>query len=207
MDISHLLLYCLAAYLIGSIPYAFLISRAFHLPDPRQYGSKNPGATNVLRTGNRLAALLVLGGDLSKGWTAVWAIKSFKTLVPITTGLSTPNNLCIAGAMVSVIVGHVYPIFYKFSGGKGVATSLGALLGVDGILGSTACVLWVVIVYLTGYSSVASLTTAVASCFLSFFIIASNEIHWALVFVTILLFWRHSENIKKILKGAENSVK
>src|SRR6185369_8746300 len=142
-------LFTLAAYLLGSIPFAIVVSRALRLADPRTYGSKNIGATNVLRSGNRLAALLTLAGDAGKGWLAV-----------ILARVLGANDELIALVALAVFVGHVFPVWLKFRGGKGVATAAGVLIAIDWRLGLAVLVVWLTVAVVTRYSSLAAIVAA-----------------------------------------------
>ena len=152
------LLFIIAAYLIGSVSFAVVVSKLFKLSDPRTYGSKNPGATNVLRSGNKLAAVLTLIGDGAKGWLAVWLVQ---TCGP-EYGVSAHG---VALVPLAVFIGHLWPIFFRFVGGKGVATALGVLLGINGWLGLATLVTWLVVAYAFRYSSLAALVTAIFAPF------------------------------------------
>ena len=146
------------AYLLGSISFAVLVSKIFRLADPRTYGSKNPGATNVLRSGNKLAAVLTLIGDCAKGWLAVWSALQLDEQFAL-------GEAGIALIALAVFLGHLWPVFLRFAGGKGVATALGVLLGLNPILGLATLVTWMVIAYAFRYSSLAALVSAVFAPF------------------------------------------
>src|SRR3954465_4948589 len=148
----------LAAYCIGSVSFAIVVSRLMRLPDPRGYGSKNPGATNVLRTGERAAAVLTLRGDAGKGWLAVWL------------AWQLGGDAQAAAAGLAVFLGHLYPVFHRFHGGKGVATPAGALFGLGARLGRAVLVCWIVVAVLFRYSSLASLAAAASAPFLGWFL-------------------------------------
>ncbi len=186
----------LVAYLIGSISFAVVASRAFALPDPRTYGSGNPGATNVLRTGKKAAAAMTLIGDGVKGWVAVVLARQ---LAP-----ADALELTVAIAGVAVVIGHMYPVFFRFQGGKGVATALGVLAGFSGYLALGTAATWLVIVAFFRISSLAALIAAVFAPF--FTVILFNAQHPYFVAVTIisvLLIWRHKTNIRNLLTGTE----
>jgi glycerol-3-phosphate acyltransferase PlsY len=186
----------LIAYLIGSVSFAVLVSRVMKLPDPRTYGSSNPGATNVLRTGRRSAAALTLIGDCAKGWFAVFLAGKFFTT-------DVPAAETIALAAVAVVVGHMYPLFHRFQGGKGVATALGVLLGLNLWLGADTVATWAIIALFFRISSLAALLaalSAVCSCFLLY---GLHPYTAATVVIALLLFWRHKSNIKNLLAGSE----
>ena len=190
------LLFIVAAYLIGSVSFAVVVSRAFGLSDPRTYGSKNPGATNVLRSGNKGAAILTLVGDCAKGWFAVWLALYFGPQY----GLSDAG---IALTALAVFLGHLWPVFFRFVGGKGVATALGVLLGVNPWLGLATLVTWVVIAYAFRYSSLAALVAAVFAPFYYGLLFGFNPMLAAIAVMSCLLLWRHAANIGNLLAGKE----
>lgn len=189
-------LIALAAYCLGSISFAVLVSRLMGLPDPRSYGSKNPGATNVLRTGNRLAAALTLLGDAAKGALAVG-------LTVLYTGESTVSgyDAPIAGAMA--FLGHLYPAFHGFTGGKGVATAAGVLLALNPWLGLATLATFGIIVAFFRMISLASIIAAFFSVFYAFFLFGVAPITPVVGAIALLLIWRHRENIVRIARGAE----
>lgn len=189
-------LIALAAYCLGSVSFAVLVSRLMGLPDPRSYGSKNPGATNVLRTGNKLAAALTLIGDAGKGALAVG-------LTVLYTGESTiaGYDAPIAGAMA--FLGHLYPAFHGFKGGKGVATAAGVLLALNPWLGLATLVTFGIIVAFFRMISLASVIAAFFSVFYAFFLFGAAPIVPTVAAIALLLVWRHRENIARILRGAE----
>ena len=189
----------LAAYLIGSVSFAVITSRVFHLPDPRTYGSGNPGATNVLRSGNKAAAVLTLLGDAFKGWCAVWLAQRF---APVG---ATELTMALAGALS--VIGHMYPVFHGLQGGKGVATALGALLGFSGHLGLGAITTWLIIAVFFRMSSFASITSAVFAVFTTWMLFGFAHPFFASVaLVAVLLIYRHRQNIKNILAGTERKL-
>ncbi|MCD0504847.1 glycerol-3-phosphate 1-O-acyltransferase PlsY [Bordetella petrii] len=190
------------AYLIGSIPFAVVVSKLMGLKDPRSYGSKNPGATNVLRTGNKAAAALTLLGDAAKGWFALWLAQA---LAP---GLSW-NVYALAA--LAVFLGHLYPVFLGFKGGKGVATALGILLAIDPWLALATVATWVIIAVFSRYSSLAAL---VAAFFAPVYYLFGSGVAWyaqapvavALAIIGVLLFYRHRANISRLLAGTESRI-
>ncbi|MEM7400703.1 MAG: glycerol-3-phosphate 1-O-acyltransferase PlsY [Pseudomonadota bacterium] len=191
------------AYLLGSINSAIIISKAFSLPDPRSLGSGNPGATNVLRTGNKAAAVITLLGDLLKGLIPVLAVEIF-----------TANTFLVSATGVAALLGHMYPIYYGFKGGKGVATTLGVLIGFDWFLAVTWVVLWLVVALLFRYSSLAALIATSVTLLVSWLTMNdwlgySDNNHFiviAIAIMTLFVFWRHCENIKKIIAGTESRI-
>jgi glycerol-3-phosphate acyltransferase PlsY len=187
------------AYLVGSISFAVVVSRLFRLPDPRSYGSGNPGATNVLRTGNKAAAALTLVGDGVKGWFAVWLAARL--------GASWGDaSLATAGAALAVLLGHVFPVFHRFVGGKGVATAAGVALALSWQLGLLLAGIWLVVALLFRMASLASLAAAVAAPPLGLYILGNWPEAWALFPIAALLIWRHRVNIRKILAGEERKI-
>lgn len=192
----------LVAYLIGSLSFAVLVSRAMGLRDPRTFGSKNPGATNVLRSGSKAAAVVTLLLDAAKGWLPVALVQWFGA--PYGLGDGT-----VALVGLAAFLGHLYPVFFGFAGGKGVATALGVLVGVHWGLGLAAAATWVLIAFFFRYSSLASLAAAV---FAPLYYLFGNGVAWAVdaqVAVAItamagLLMWRHAENISRLVKGTES---
>jgi len=189
----------LASYLLGSIPFAVLISRALGLPDPRGFGSGNPGATNVLRTGNRLAAGLTLLGDAGKGAAAVLACGALGPFLSL-----PPAVPAWAGA--AAFAGHLYPVFLRFRGGKGVATFLGTLLALVPLVGVATCVLWLIVAALFRYSSLASIFCALAACLALWRIPSPAGAALAVALMSALLVWRHRRNIAQLLSGTESKI-
>jgi glycerol-3-phosphate acyltransferase PlsY len=193
-----LLIVVITAYLIGSVSFAVVVSRAFRLPDPREYGSGNPGATNVLRSGRKLAAVLTLLGDSIKGWLAVFVAGQW---------IVDSTAMAMALAAVAVILGHMYPLFHGFKGGKGVATALGVLLALSPYLGLGVLATWITIAVFFRYSSLAALISALFAVF--FALILFNPTHpffFAVVVIASLLIWRHRSNIRNLLEGKESKL-
>jgi len=187
------------AYLVGSISFAVLVSKLFGLPDPHSYGSGNPGATNVLRTGNKAAAALTLAGDGLKGFVAVWLAHRL--------GASWGDaSLTTAGAALAVFLGHVYPIFHRFAGGKGVSTAAGVAFALAVPLGIALLGVWLAFALLFRIASLASLAAAVAAPPLGLYFIGNGPEAWALFPIALLLIWRHRENIRKLLAGQERKI-
>ena len=185
-----------AAYLIGSISFAVITSHLFGLADPRSYGSKNPGATNVLRSGNKAAALVTLFGDGAKGWLAVWLASHYAQDLGV-------GDLAVALVALGVFLGHLWPVFFRFIGGKGVATALGVLIGLNGILGLATMVTWLVIAYAFRYSSFASLMAALFAPFYYGLLFGVDEKLLAVAAMCVLLIYRHRQNITNLLAGKE----
>ncbi|MGF6775624.1 glycerol-3-phosphate 1-O-acyltransferase PlsY [Paraburkholderia sp. GAS334] len=187
------------AYLIGSVSFAVIVSHAMGLADPRSYGSKNPGATNVLRSGNKLAAILTLLGDAFKGWLAVWLTSHFGPRY----GLDDP---AIGLAAIAVFLGHLYPVFFRFKGGKGVATAAGVLLAIHPVLGIATALTWLIIAFFSRYSSLAALVAAVFAPLFDVFLFGANIVALAVLAMSALLIWRHRANIAKLLAGQESRI-
>ena len=187
------------AYLLGSLSFAVVVSRVMGLADPRTYGSKNPGATNVLRTGNKAAAILTLLGDAAKGWLAVWLAVRFGPRFGI-------GELGVAAVAVAVFVGHLYPVFFGFKGGKGVATAAGVVLALNPWLALATGLTWVIIAGFFRYSSLASITSAVFAAFYSAFGWGFDERFLALVVIGGLIVYRHRANISNLLAGKERRI-
>ena len=188
-------LYALGGYLAGSIPFAVIVSRLLSLPDPRTYGSKNIGATNVLRSGNRIAALLTLAGDAAKGWGAV--------LVAAALGASV-DMLALVG--LAAFLGHVFPVWLGFRGGKGVATAAGVLIALDWRLGVAVIAVWLVVVVASRYASLASIAAALAAPLAAWALDGTGPVLYAVVAMAVLLLERHRPNIGKLLRGEESRV-
>jgi glycerol-3-phosphate acyltransferase PlsY len=187
----------LAAYLIGSVSFAVWVSRAFALPDPRSYGSGNPGATNVLRTGRKIAAVLTLVGDAGKGWLAVYLAAHY----------GDGPEICEALACVGVVLGHVFPVFHRFAGGKGVSTAAGALLALNAWLGLGTIATWIVIAAVFRISSMAALVAAVfAPACAAILFDAEHAFFWGVLVVSALLVVRHKENIANLVAGTEGRI-
>ena len=193
------LAFVVAAYLIGSVSFAVLTSKAFGLPDPHSYGSKNPGATNVLRTGHKAAAALTLAGDGLKGFLAVFLAQKLGDSFGVA-------DWTVPAVALAVFVGHIFPIFHRFAGGKGVATTAGIILALYWPLGLALTALWIVMAFGFKISSLAALTTATLAPIGAFFVFGNSATAWALVFISLLLFWRHEANIRQLLAGSERTI-
>jgi acyl phosphate:glycerol-3-phosphate acyltransferase len=192
----YTLLCGLIAYLIGSVSFAVVVSRAYGLADPRTYGSKNPGATNVLRSGNKAAAALTLAGDAFKGWLAVFLVQWYGPRYGVGEG-------GVALVAIAVFLGHLFPVFFKFIGGKGVATALGILLAIDPWLGLATLATWLIVAAFFRYSSLASVVAAVFAPFYHVMFWQIGEVTLAIAAMSLLLVWRHRENIGKLIAGKE----
>jgi glycerol-3-phosphate acyltransferase PlsY len=202
---QHPLTVVVLAYLLGSLSYAVIVSKFMGLSDPRSYGSKNPGATNVLRSGNKKAAVLTLLFDAVKGWVPVAGILHYGADYGLAEGAA-------AAAGLAAFLGHLYPIFFKFQGGKGVATALGVLMGVSPLLGLAVAITWLGIAGYFRYSSLAALLAAVLAPV--YYAMSADGPFWSfngavfgmLCGMGILLVWRHRDNVNRLLAGTETKL-
>ena len=193
------LLAALAAYLIGSLSFAVIVSRVMGLNDPRTYGSGNPGATNVLRSGNKTAAILTLVFDALKGYVPVLLVVIFGPAYGLGEGTAALVGL-------AAFLGHLWPVFFRFQGGKGVATAAGVLLGLNPWLGAATLLTWVIIAAFFRYSSLAAIVAAAFAPFYQLLIWGGGSTAMAVAVMGLLLIWRHSANIQKLLKGTESKL-
>ena len=191
------------AYLIGSVSFAVVVSKCMCLPDPHSYGSGNPGATNVLRTGNKRAAVLTLLGDALKGFVAVVLARMILGEESLSSSL---NSWILCGVVVAVFLGHLFPIFHGFSGGKGVATACGILFGINWILGLATLATWIIVAKFMRYSSLAALAAAVFGPIYFVFLFGFHPMGIALLIVCALLIWRHRSNIHNLMNGKESRI-
>ena len=204
MDYLYSVIAVVLAYLLGSLSFAVIVSRALGLKDPRSFGSHNPGATNVLRSGNKKAAIATLLLDGLKGWLPVVLVKWFGKDYGLEDGT-------MAAVAFAAFLGHLFPVFFKFQGGKGVATAAGALLGIEWLLGLATLATWLIIAYFTRYSSVASMASA---AFAPLFYLFGDRAAWysersvlmAIFMIGLLLVIRHRENINKLVSGKESKL-
>jgi len=204
LDYVYSLVAVVLAYLVGSLSFAVIVSRVMGLQDPRSYGSNNPGATNVLRSGSKKAAIATLLLDGLKGWLPVMLFKWFGRDFGM-------DDAVVAAVAFAAFLGHLFPVFFKFKGGKGVATAAGALLGIDWLLGLATLATWIVVAYFTRYSSLASIASA---AFAPLFYLLGDRIVWysersvllAIFMISMLLVMRHRENINKLLAGKESKL-
>ncbi|MEY5029757.1 MAG: hypothetical protein RLZ63_2072 [Pseudomonadota bacterium] len=200
METLFPLLAVVGGYLVGSLSFAVIVSRMMGLSDPRTYGSKNPGATNVLRSGNKKAAVLTLLFDAFKGWLPVWVVTMLG---------GDPSAAALAG--LAAFVGHLYPVFFRFQGGKGVATALGVVLGVNPLLALATVLTFAIVVYFSRFVSLASMVAAV---FAPVYMVFGHGVAWqaqgaqvlSLSIMALLLVWRHRENINRLFAGTESKV-
>lgn len=193
------LMFIAAAYLIGSVSFAVVTSRLFALPDPHSYGSGNPGATNVLRTGNKAAAALTLVGDGAKGWFAVWLAQRLGPEAGVAAWT-------VPGVALAVFVGHLYPVFHGFAGGKGVATAAGIVAALHWPLAVALAAVWLLMAVVFRVSSLAALTASALMPVGMFYVGGNTLAAWAMVPVAALLFWRHRTNIRQLLAGKERAI-
>ena len=203
MNFTFELLLIPLAYLIGSISFAVVVSKCMRLPDPHSYGSGNPGATNVLRTGNKLAAVLTLMGDALKGFFAVMLAR---VLLGDDSLSSTMNSWLLCGVVIAVFLGHLFPVFHGFKGGKGVATACGILFGINWILGLATLSTWIIVAMFMKYSSLAALAAAIFGPIYFVFLFGLQPIAAALLVVCLLLIWRHRSNIRNLMNGTESRI-
>lgn len=199
MELPLPLIAVLLGYLIGSISFAVVVSRAMGLQDPRAYGSGNPGATNVLRSGNKVAALLTLLLDAVKGFVPVSAVVAFGAPHGFGEGVA-------AMVGVAAFLGHLWPVFFGFKGGKGVATGAGVLMGLNPVLGLATLLSWAIVAYFSRYSSLAAMVAAVFAPFYQWLIWGFGPTTIACAVIAVLLVWRHRANIRKLLDGTESKL-
>ncbi len=199
MAINFLLI--LGAYLLGSISFAVVVSKCMALPDPYTYGSKNPGATNVLRTGNKKAALFTLLGDALKGWAAVLIARMVLGAEP-----SGSLEWVLCAVIIAVFLGHLFPLFHSFRGGKGVATACGILFGINFFLGLATLSTWLIVAFFTRYSSLAAIAAALFAPLYYIFLFGFHPVVLALVIMCVLLIWRHRSNIQNLMNGSETRI-
>lgn len=198
------LLAVLAGYLIGSLSFAVIVSQAMGLSDPRTFGSKNPGATNVLRSGNKTAAILTLLLDAAKGWLPVMLVKWYGPAYGLGDG-----TLALVG--LAAFLGHVFPVFFRFAGGKGVATALGVLLGFSGWLGLATALIWLLMALVFRYSSLAAITAALLAPVVYVLgddglWVMSSRVALCVAVMSLVLLYRHAENINRLIKGTESKL-
>jgi acyl phosphate:glycerol-3-phosphate acyltransferase len=193
------LVFVVVAYLIGSVSFAVVVSKAMRLPDPHAYGSGNPGATNVLRTGNKAAAALTLIGDGAKGWFAVFLAQHFGASFGVA-------DWTVPAVALAAYVGHLYPVFHRFAGGKGVATAAGIMLALSWPVVLVLATIWLVMAFGFKISSVAALTAALLAPIGAFYVFGNTLTAWIWVPIAALLFWRHRTNIRQLLSGKERII-
>ena len=199
MQVLSIVIALMGAYLIGSLSFAVIVSRLMGLDDPRNYGSKNPGATNVLRSGNKAAAIVTLALDALKGYVPVLLVLVFGPRFGL-------GETTAAFAGLAAFLGHLWPVFFRFQGGKGVATAAGALLAINPWLGAATLLTWLIVAAFFRYSSLASLVSAVFAPFYQALIWGMEPVLLALIGMSLLLVWRHQANISKLLAGTESKL-
>jgi len=186
------------AYLLGSVSFAVVVSKVMGLPDPYTHGSKNPGATNVLRTGNKMAAALTLLGDAAKGWAAVMIARAV-----LGDPINPNTNLLLGLVVIAVFLGHLYPIFHGFKGGKGVATAAGILFAISWVLGLATLGTWLIVAFFMRYSSLAALCAAAFAPLYFTFLFGVQPMSLAILVMSLLLIYRHRSNIRNLMNGTE----
>ncbi|WP_239324126.1 glycerol-3-phosphate 1-O-acyltransferase PlsY [Snodgrassella gandavensis] len=189
----------IGAYLLGSLSFAVIVSRCMGMPDPHSYGSGNPGATNVLRSGRKSAAALTLLGDAFKGWLAVWLAERYQSTWQL-------DNSTIAIVAIAVLIGHMWPVFFKFKGGKGVATALGVLLALSWPTALICAAVWLVIAFGFKVSSLAALIATLISPFIAWWFIPQTSWVFAVIVIDLLVLYRHKSNIKNLFSGRESKI-
>ena len=190
-----LFVYLILGYLIGSLPFAVIVSRLFGLADPRSFGSGNPGATNVLRSGSKAAAVLTLAGDALKGWVPVWAA----------TRLGLAEEV-VAVVALAAFLGHVFPVWLRFKGGKGVATAAGVIFAIDWRVGIAVVIVWLTIVVVSRYSSLGALCAALFAPVAVYTLDGAGPVLFATCVMCAILVWRHEAHIRKLLRGEESRI-
>ena len=192
----YLIIITLIAYLIGSVSFGILASKLFNIADPRTMGSKNPGATNVMRQGNKVAAIFTLLGDMFKATILLLIAKFY--------GVSDSLIVLIS---IALMLGHVYPIYYQFKGGKGVATALGILLGISPVLALSVFIIWIIIFFIWKFSSLAAIGATLSSPIIALWIGLSNQLVFLMCIISLIILVRHKSNIKNLLNGTESGFK
>lgn len=190
-------IYIILAYFIGSISFGILLSKIFKIQDPRSFGSKNPGATNVMRSGKKFVALLTLLGDMLKGTLVVLIAKYY-------LNFNDDQVLLIAAV---VFIGHLFPVYYQFKGGKGVATALGVLLAIDSSIAIIVLLIWLIVFLVSRISSLSAITAALCLPIIAFFMHIDQNFLWLSLFLSMFLIYRHKENIKNLLEKKESNFK
>lgn len=188
------------AYLIGSVSFAVVVSHAMGLPDPHSYGSGNPGATNVLRTGRKSAAAWTLLGDAAKGALALWIARRYAPDFAL-------GEATLACAALAAFLGHLFPLYFRFRGGKGVATAAGLLMAIDWRIGAAVLLLWILVALLSRYSSLAAVVAAAVAPLVCGLVMGWGPFAWAAGVMALLLIWRHRANIGRLLQGTESRIR
>ncbi len=201
-----LFIYLALGYLIGSLPFAVIVSKAFGLADPRSFGSGNPGATNVLRTGNKAAAVLTLLGDAAKGWLAMFIAEKVGAGGTALALPAASMGTAVAFVGLAAFFGHLFPVFLRFKGGKGVATAIGVLIGLDGVIALGAVITWAATAAITRYSSLAALVAACVAPALALARHGVGSVSIVIIIMCLLLIWRHKANIQRLIAGTESRI-
>ena len=194
------ILFVVVAYLIGSVSFAVVVSWCFGLPDPHKYGSGNPGATNVLRTGRKAAAALTLIGDAAKGAIALWLARRWAPEFGV-------GEITLAAVAFAAFIGHLFPVYFRFKGGKGVSTAAGILLALDARIAGVALLVWLLTVFGLRYSSLASILAALAAAVATLYFLGWGPFAWMVLAMTALLLWRHRGNIARLMNGTESRIR
>ena len=192
--------FVVVAYLIGSVSFAVVVSWGFGLPDPHTYGSGNPGATNVLRTGRKAAAVLTLMGDAAKGAIALWLARGLAPDFDV-------GEIALAAVAFAAFLGHLFPIYFRFKGGKGVSTAAGILLALDSRIAAVVLLVWLLVVLGSRYSSLGAIMAALAAPVATVYFLGWGPFAWAVLAMTALLLWRHRANIGRLMNGSESRIK
>ncbi len=194
------IVFVVVAYLIGSISFAVVVSWCFGLPDPHTYGSGNPGATNVLRTGKKAAAALTLIGDAAKGAIALWLAQRVAPEFDV-------GEITLAAVALATFTGHLFPLYFRFKGGKGVSTAAGILLALDGRIAGVVLLVWLLTAIVLRYASLASIFAALAAPVATLYFLGWGPFTWMVLAMTALLLWRHRGNIERLMNGTENRIR
>ncbi len=194
------IVFIVAAYLLGSISFAVVVSWCFRLPDPHTYGSGNPGATNVLRTGKKAAALLTLVGDAAKGALALWAARQLAPAFDV-------GEITLAAVAFAAFCGHLFPVYFRFKGGKGVSTAAGILLALDYRVAGVVLLIWLSAVLASRYSSLGAIAAAMAAPVATVYYLGWGPYAWMVLAMTVLLLARHRGNIERLMNGTESRIR
>ena len=194
------IVFVVVAYLIGSISFAVVVSWCFRLPDPHTYGSGNPGATNVLRTGKKAAAALTLIGDAAKGAFALWLARRLAPEFDV-------GEMTLAVVAFATFLGHLFPVYFRFKGGKGVSTAAGILLALDARIAGVVLLVWLLTVFAMRYSSLAAIVAALAAPVATVYFLGWGPFAWMVLAMTALLLWRHRGNIERLMNGTESRIR
>ncbi len=194
------IVFVVVAYLIGSISFAVVVSWCFGLPNPHTYGSGNPGATNVLRTGRKAAAALTLIGDAAKGAIALWLARRLAPEFEV-------GDITLAAVAFAAFIGHLFPVYFRFKGGKGVSTAAGILVALDVRIAGVALLVWLLTIFALRYSSLASIVAALAAPVATLYFLGWGSFVWMVLAMSALLLWRHRGNIERLMNGTESRIR